>query len=94
MQNTNTNVSKKLLQQKEKRQEVCNKTTNSSDLKIGGQQDIVYLSNENRKKLDPFYIGPFIVTDTLHGIDEPNCKIKHRDTLKETIVHKNRTIKI
>lgn len=87
LQNTNTNARRNLLQQKQKRQEVCNRKTNPTELKIG---DLVYLSNENRKKLDPFYIGPYIVTE----IDEPNCKIKHRETLKETKVHKNRIIKI
>lgn len=45
---------------------------------------------KTEKKLDPFYIGPFIVIE----VDEPNCKIRHGDTSKETIVHKNRTIKI
>lgn len=87
LQTSNSNARNKLIFQKEKRKNVCNQNINKIDLNIG---DLVYLTNENRKKLDPFYIGPFTVTK----IADPNCTVKHNNTHKETIVHKNRTIKI
>lgn len=48
------------------------------------QGDLVLLKNENRKKLDPIYIGPFEVLDD-KGV---NCEIKYGN--KKMIVHKNR----
>lgn len=50
----------------------------------------VYLKNENRRKLDSFYIGPY----TVISINEPNCEIQNVTTGKTIIVHKNRIIKI
>lgn len=87
MQKTNMNARRNLLQQKKTRNEKNNRNTNPINLQIN---DLVYLSNENRRKLDPFYIGPFRIVQ----VNGPNCTIKHLQTHKETVVHKNRIIKI
>lgn len=50
--------------------------------------DKVWLKNENNRKLDPTYIGPFEVVD----INHPNLKIRNRDGKLQT-VHKNRVRK-
>lgn len=55
------------------------------EIKIG---DKVYLSNENRRKLDAFYIGPYLVTQ----VDNQNCEIRNEITNNSMIVHKNRLI--
>lgn len=51
--------------------------------------DKVLLKTEGKHKLSPLYSGPFQITD----IDNVNAKIKHFETGKESIVHKNRLIK-
>lgn len=45
------------------------KQINPVDLKV---HDKIWLKLENRRKLDPVYSGPFIVT----SINHPHCKIK------------------
>lgn len=81
---TNEVARENLLSKKNKRQSENN--LNPITLKIG---DTIYITNENRKKLDPFYIGPYIVKE----VNEPNCTIANMKTNKQTIVHKNRIIK-
>lgn len=55
--------------------------TKSSNFEIGS---LVLLRNENRKKLDPIYIGPYEVLSQ-KGV---NCDIKYEN--KRITVHKNR----
>ena len=87
LQVTNKIAREELIHKKEERTIKANTTTNPISLEIG---NTVYITNHNRKKLDPFYIGPFAVIN----IDNPNCTIKHKLTGKENIVHKNRLIEI
>lgn len=87
LQNTNKIAYQNLVNKKEERQIIVNNQTNPIDIKIG---DMVYITNENRRKLDPFYIGPFEVIK----IEDPNCTIKNTLTQKQNTIHKNRLIKI
>lgn len=64
-----------------------NKYTNPIKLSEG---DLVYITNENRKKLDSHYIGPFRVKT----VKEQNCKLEELNSRKITTVHKNRIIKM
>lgn len=87
LQYTNQIARKNLIQNKEKRQMKNNEETNPINICPG---DSVYLSNHNRKKLDPFYLGPYIV----HKNEDPNCVIIHPQSKKQSTVHKNRLIKM
>ena len=51
--------------------------------------ELVYLKNENRRKLDSFYTGPYKIT----AITEPNCELQHVDFNKQIIVHKSKIVK-
>ena len=86
LQKSNEIARKNIIIEKEKREKELNQHINPIDVSIG---DFVYLKNENRKKLDPLYLGPFIITN----IKDPNCTIKNKHTHKTTTVHKNRLIK-
>lgn len=86
IQNSNNIANHNLIEHKEKRQIVANNSLNPINLEVG---DKVYLKNENRKKLDPFYTGPYIVSE----MKIPNSTIVHPITNKPLIVHKNRLIK-
>lgn len=86
LQKSNEVARKNLIEQKERRQVRANVNVNPLNIKIG---DAVYLKNENRKKLDPVYLGPYIVV----SIDNTNCTIKNKNTNKLSTVHKNRLIK-
>lgn len=79
-------VQQRLLNQKQIRTDNANVSTNPLNIRIN---DVVYLKNENRHKLDPFYIGPFIVTK----IADPNCEIVNTIKTQRLQVHKNRLIK-
>lgn len=83
---TNKLARDNLLERKESRQKVVNEKINPIDLRIG---DHIYITNENRKKLDPFYLGPYIVKE----INSPNCTIVNENTNKQTVIHKNRIVK-
>lgn len=87
LQNTNQVAYQNLVNKKEDRQTTLNNNTNPIDVKIG---DLVYITNENRRKLDPFYIGPFKIIN----IQNPNCVIENLITFKQTAIHKNRIIKV
>ena len=76
----------KLLEIKQQRKETFDNNLNPIHISIGV---LVYLKNENRKKLDSFYTGPYKIT----AIIEPNCEIQHIDSKKQFIVHRNRIIK-
>lgn len=76
----------KLIEQKIKRQKEHDETVNPIYIKLKG---LVFLKNENRRKLDSFYIAPYEVI----SIFEPNCEIKNTTTGKTIVVHKNRLIK-
>lgn len=76
-----------LIREKQKRLQSSNKYTNSIKLSEG---DLVYITNENRKKLDPHYIGPFKVKN----VQAQNCKLQELNSRKLIIVHKNRIIKM
>lgn len=86
LQNSNKIARNNLIKNKHKRQNTANTNVNPITLNAG---DKVYITNENRKKLDPFYIGPYEIVK----LEEPNCFIKHTVTNKVTKVHKNRLIK-
>lgn len=59
--------------------------SNPIELKLGNQ---VAVTNENRKKLEQVYNGPFTVIE----ISDPNVKIKNSQTTQT--IHKNRIIKL
>lgn len=86
LQMTNQQARQNLMEHKEKRQISDNRNLNPIRISEGDQ---VYIKNENRKKLDPQYIGPFLVVN----ITQPNCTVKHLVTGKQSTVHKNRLIK-
>lgn len=75
-----------LLEQKNRRKEQFDNNINPISVNIN---DKIYLKNENRRKLDSFYLGPYKITK----IDEPNCEIEHILSGKIVTVHKNRIIK-
>lgn len=79
-------VKQKLLDHKYQRKQQFDNNLNPISVVIN---DIVYLKNENRSKLDSFYLGPYKILK----IVEPNCEIQHILTGKTTNVHKNRIIK-
>ena len=83
LQKSHEIAKQKLIQAKLQRQAKLNENVNKLNIRIG---DYVYLTNENRRKLDPAYIGPFTVVE----ITNTNCVIKHNQTGKTTTVHKNR----
>lgn len=87
LQKSNEIAKERLILEKQKRQAELNKNINPISIDIG---DLVYITNENRKKLEPHYIGPFVIK----RVDPCNCKIKNQQTKKQTIVHKNRIIKM
>lgn len=76
-----------LIEQKIKRTQNLNNNLNPIDVSVG---DLVYLSNENRKKLEPHFIGPFKIKE----VDNIHCKIIDISNKKEIQVHKNRIIKM
>ena len=86
LQKSNEIARENLIKAKNRRQQILNKDTVPLIIKIGDQ---VYLENENRKKLDPVYIGPFTVVSD----QGPNCVIQNNTTKKTSTVHKNRLIK-
>lgn len=86
IQKSNCLAREKLIAQKLMRSQKSEQTSNPIEIQIGDQ---VYLTNENRRKLDSFYNGPYLVTQ----IDNQNCKIQHQTTNNSLIVHKNRLIK-
>lgn len=86
LQKSNELARENLIKEKIKRQNLQNQNINPIKIGLGDQ---VYLKNENRKKLDPCYVGPF----TVIRIMDPNCIIRNNITYKEVIVHKNRLIK-
>lgn len=86
IQKSNKLAREKLISQKLLRSQKSANTANPIEVKEG---EIVYLSNENRRKLDAFYNGPYIVTK----IQNQNCEILNEITNKSMIVHKNRLIK-
>lgn len=85
LQTSNQVARQNLVKNKIRRQDTANKKLKPINLQTGEK---VYLKNENRRKLDPFYIGPYMVTN----ISNTNCTIRHPTSNKETIVHKNRLI--
>lgn len=86
LQKSHEIVKQKLLEQKQIRKEINDRSINPLQIKIG---DIVYLQKENRRKLDSFYSGPYKVK----SITEPNCEIINLQTNQLSLVHKNRLIK-
>ena len=86
LKKSNEIARKNLIEQKLKRQDSANVNVKPLDVKQG---DAVYLKNENRKKLDPVYIGPYTVV----SFDTSNCTIMNKATNKLSTVHKNRLIK-
>lgn len=86
LQKSNELARKKIIEGKENKHITLNQNKNPIDISIG---DLIYLKNENRKKLDPEYIGPFIVVK----LDNPNCVIRNRKTNKQSTVHMNRLIR-
>lgn len=86
IQNSNAIAKQNLIDNKQKRQSIANKNIHPISLNVG---DRVYIKNENRKKLDSFYIGPYIVDK----VEDTNCTISHPNTNKVSTVHKNRIIK-
>ena len=50
---------------------------------------LINLKNENRRKLDSFYIGPYKITT----ITEPNCELQHVDFDGKFTEHNKRVIK-
>lgn len=86
LQKSNEIARNRLITQKIKRTESAENDINPIQLNIN---ETVYLKIENRRKLDPWYEGPYVVEELL----DPNCKIKCIRTNKSTIVHKNRLIK-
>lgn len=87
LQKSNLIAKEKLIKEKHNRLQNLNKYTNSIKISKG---DLVYITNENRKKLDPHYIGPYKVKE----VQEQNCKLEELNSRKLTIVHKNRIIKM
>ena len=59
---------------------------NQFDFKLN---DIVLIPNENRKKLDPLYKGPYLIKEIL-GL---NVLIENIENKKQEIVHKNRLVR-
>ena len=86
LQNSHRIAHQNLVNKKEHRQIILNSQINPINVKIGDQ---VYITNENRRKLDPVYIGPFKIIQ----IQDPNCLIQNMFTQKQSTVHKNRIIK-
>ena len=87
LQKSNEIARQHLIDQKIKRTSELNQKINPINVTIG---DLVYITNENRKKLEPHYIGPFRITE----IDNTNCTIQNITSNKQSKIHKNRIIKI
>lgn len=60
--------------------------TNIVDFKIN---DKIIIKNENRKKFDPLYRGPYIIKE----IEKENLTIFEIKTGKTSKIHKNNAIK-
>lgn len=85
IQRTNEIAKENLIKHKILRKDQYEAKSNSIQVHVG---DSVYLTNENRKKLDEIYTGPYTVVE----VSEPNCKIQDPITTKITEVHLNRLI--
>lgn len=73
-----------LEQYKSKRQLFSTHKNNPLELKVN---DKIYLKNEARHKLEPFYKGPYTITNIL---ENNNIEIDYKN--KKLIVHKNNVI--
>lgn len=71
LQKSHEITKQKLLKQKLTRKEILDKLANPICIQPG---DRVYLQVENRRKLDSFYNGPYIV----EKIEDLNCTIVHQ----------------
>lgn len=78
---SNKEARENLVSRKEQRVKRMNDKVNLYNYKIG---DLVMLKNEQRKKLDPIYLGPFEVLSD----QKPNVEIKVKN--KPYLVHRNR----
>ena len=86
IQKSNQIARERLLYEKNCRVSNPNIATNTINIKVN---DIVYITNENRKKLDSFYLGPYKVI----RMEDVNCEIENIQTHNQLLVHKNRLIK-
>lgn len=77
----------KLIEEKIDRTNKLNENTNPIHVTVN---DLVYITNETRKKLDPFYNGPYKVIK----VEQCNCTVENLVSGKTTEVHKNRYILI
>jgi hypothetical protein len=76
---------RKLIQEnKERRKKDYDKTLNIIDLEL---YDEVYITNEARSKLEPYYKGPYVVTEIL---ENNNIIVEDPKTNKKFKIHKNR----
>lgn len=86
LQKSHQIANQKLVQQKNIRKESNDSSANPLLIQTG---DIVFLKNENRRKLDSFYTGPYKVK----SINNPNCEIIDMQSNQSNLVHKNRLSK-
>lgn len=84
LQTMHKNAKYLLDESKKKAKIIFDKKVKEIVLKIG---DKVLIKREDRKKLDPLYIGPYIVKD----INKSNVIIEYKN--KEKSIHKNNVIK-
>lgn len=72
-----------LLKAKFKRKAIFDEESRPFNMSVN---DRVLLKNEQKKKLEPLYAGPFVVI----SVDEPNCVIRDERSGKTQTVHSNR----
>lgn len=72
-----------LLKAKFKRKAIFDEESRPFNMSVN---DRVLLKNEQKKKLEPLYAGPFVVV----SVDEPNCVIRDERSGKTQTVHSNR----
>jgi hypothetical protein len=76
-----------ILESKLRNKNNCDRKANVVQLNLN---DDVYITNESRRKMDPFYIGPFKIIKIL---ENNNIEILDPLTKKTQIIHKNRVKK-